>query len=123
MDKITRVGVDLAKNVMQIHAVGVNERVVTRKAISREHFVSWFARLECPRRLNFEPAQFSVGVNTSCWPPWWKSPGVALSTPCGSGSDANPRLLPHARPAPASYKSHTVLPDCPNLRGHLCFVG
>lgn len=46
MDKITRVGVDLAKNVMQIHAVGVNGRVVTRKAISREHFVSWFARLE-----------------------------------------------------------------------------
>ncbi|KGC96280.1 transposase family protein [Burkholderia pseudomallei] len=46
MDKITRVGVDLAKNVMQIHAVGVNGRVVTRKAVSREHFVSWFARLE-----------------------------------------------------------------------------
>ncbi|WP_155687448.1 hypothetical protein [Burkholderia cepacia] len=46
MDKITRVGVDLAKNVMQIDAVGVNERVVTRTAILREHFVSWFARLE-----------------------------------------------------------------------------
>ena len=46
MDKIAGVGVDLAKNVMQIHAVDANERVVTRKAISREPFMSWFARLE-----------------------------------------------------------------------------
>src|SRR5260370_11553458 len=46
MDKITRVGVDLAKNIMQIHAVDSAERVVVRKAISRERFVSWFANLE-----------------------------------------------------------------------------
>jgi transposase len=46
MDKIIRVGVDLAKNVMQIHAVGADERVVTRKAISRGHFVNWFACLQ-----------------------------------------------------------------------------
>ena len=39
MDKITRVGVDLAKNIMQIHAVDSAERVVVRKAISRERFV------------------------------------------------------------------------------------
>lgn len=46
MDRITRVGVDLAKNVMQIHAVDSAERVVVRKAIPRERFVSWFANLE-----------------------------------------------------------------------------
>ncbi|MEM5332150.1 IS110 family transposase [Paraburkholderia sp. JHI2823] len=46
MDKITRVGVDLAKNVMQIHAVDSAGRVVVRKAIRREQFVSWFANLE-----------------------------------------------------------------------------
>jgi transposase len=36
MDKITRVGVDLAKNVMQVHAVDGAGRVVVRKAIARE---------------------------------------------------------------------------------------
>src|SRR5260370_41191916 len=46
MDKITRVGVDLAKNVMQVHAVDGAGRVVVRKAIARERFVSWFANLE-----------------------------------------------------------------------------
>ncbi|SFW46599.1 hypothetical protein SAMN03159384_02190, partial [Burkholderia sp. NFACC33-1] len=46
MEKITRVGVDLAKNVMQVHAVDAAERVVVRKAIARERFVIWFANLE-----------------------------------------------------------------------------
>ncbi|WP_028215578.1 IS110 family transposase [Paraburkholderia mimosarum] len=46
MEQITRVGVDLAKNVMQVHAVDRAERVVVRKAISRERFVNWFANLE-----------------------------------------------------------------------------
>ena len=40
MDKITRIGVDLAKNVMQVHAVDSAGRVVVRKAIAREQFVS-----------------------------------------------------------------------------------
>lgn len=46
MEKITHVGVDLAKNVMQIHAVDAAGRVVVHKAIRRERFVSWFANLE-----------------------------------------------------------------------------
>jgi transposase len=46
MEKITRVGVDLAKNVMQVHAIDAAERVVVRKAIARERFMIWFANLE-----------------------------------------------------------------------------
>ncbi|KVP29315.1 IS110 family transposase, partial [Burkholderia ubonensis] len=46
MNKITRVGVDLAKNVMQLHAVDEAERVVVRKAISRDKFLDWFANRE-----------------------------------------------------------------------------
>ncbi|EUC12524.1 transposase IS111A/IS1328/IS1533 [Burkholderia sp. BT03] len=46
MDRIARVGVDLAKNIMQIHAVDGAGRVVVRKAIARERFVNWFANLE-----------------------------------------------------------------------------
>ncbi|SAL04829.1 transposase [Caballeronia calidae] len=44
--KITRVGVDLAKNVMQVHAVDGAGRVMVRKAIARQRFVSGFANLE-----------------------------------------------------------------------------
>lgn len=46
MEKITRVGEDLAKNVMQVHAVDAAEDVVVRKAIARERFMTWFANLE-----------------------------------------------------------------------------
>jgi transposase len=46
MDTITRVGVDLAKNVIQIHAVDAAERVVARRAIARGRLLSWFANLK-----------------------------------------------------------------------------
>ncbi|MEM5331983.1 IS110 family transposase [Paraburkholderia sp. JHI2823] len=46
MEQIMRVGVDLAKNVMQIHAVDRSEHVVIRKAVRREQFLSWFANLQ-----------------------------------------------------------------------------
>ncbi|RQS14615.1 IS110 family transposase [Burkholderia sp. Bp9002] len=46
MNKITRIGVDLAKNVMQLHAVDEAERPIVRKAVSREKFLDWFANRE-----------------------------------------------------------------------------
>ncbi|MFP3277019.1 MAG: hypothetical protein RXR52_39785 [Paraburkholderia sp.] len=46
MDKITRIGVDLAKNISQVHGVDSMERVVVRKAISRQKFLEWFANRE-----------------------------------------------------------------------------
>ncbi len=45
MNTIARIGVDLAKNVMQIHAVDQSGHIVTRKAISRANFLNWFANL------------------------------------------------------------------------------
>jgi transposase len=45
MEKITRTGVDLAKNTIQAHGVDCMERVVIRKAISRQKFPEWFANL------------------------------------------------------------------------------
>ncbi|WP_198359392.1 transposase [Burkholderia ubonensis] len=53
MDKIARVGVDRAKNIMQVHAVDSAEHAVVRKAITRERFVDWFANLE-PRLVAME---------------------------------------------------------------------
>jgi transposase len=45
MSNITRVGVDLAKNVIQVHAVDATGKVVTSRALKREKFLVWCADL------------------------------------------------------------------------------
>ena len=40
-----RVGVDLSKRVIQVHAVGADGRVLTNRALSREKFLPWCAQL------------------------------------------------------------------------------
>jgi len=42
---ITTMGVDLAKNVFQIHAVAEHGRAVVRKRLKRAHLVAFFANL------------------------------------------------------------------------------
>jgi len=44
--KITRIGLDLAKNVFQVHGVDRNERVVVRRRLSRGEVEGFFERLE-----------------------------------------------------------------------------
>jgi hypothetical protein len=43
--QIVRVGVDLAKRVIQVHAVDAGGRVVTSRALARDKFVAWCAQL------------------------------------------------------------------------------
>jgi transposase len=45
MSEITRVGVDLAKRLIQVHGVDATERAVTTKAIGRARFLAWCAQL------------------------------------------------------------------------------
>ena len=45
MALIVRVGVDLAKNVIQVHAVDRAGRRVVSRAIKREQFLAWCAQL------------------------------------------------------------------------------
>ena len=50
MDKViregaVRVGVDLAKRVIQVHAVDRADRVLTSRALARDKFIEWCARL------------------------------------------------------------------------------
>lgn len=45
MDKITRVGVDLAKRVYQVHAVDRSERPVLARPMSPQRFEQWAATL------------------------------------------------------------------------------
>jgi transposase len=46
MSDITRVGVDLAKNVIQVHAVNAQDKLVTNRALSRDKFMSWCVHLQ-----------------------------------------------------------------------------
>ena len=45
MSEITRVGVDLAKRVIQVHAVNVAGQQVINRQLARDKFVAWCARL------------------------------------------------------------------------------
>ena len=45
MTEITRVGVDLAKNVIQVHAVDATGKLVTNRALARDKFMAWCAQL------------------------------------------------------------------------------
>lgn len=45
MTEITRIGLDLAKSVFQVHAVNAQEQVVLRRSLRRAQVLSWFAKL------------------------------------------------------------------------------
>ena len=45
MGEITRVGVDLAKRVIQVHAVDATGRVIAAKQLQRDGFTAWCAQL------------------------------------------------------------------------------
>jgi transposase len=45
MDKITAVGLDLAKQIIQVHGIDVAGRVVLRKAVRRERLLALLAQL------------------------------------------------------------------------------
>lgn len=54
MSTITRVGVDLAKYLIQVHAVDAAGRVVTNRALRREKFLLWCANLPTGRLIAME---------------------------------------------------------------------
>lgn len=54
MSKITRVGVDLAKRVLQVHAVDCSGQRVTSRALSRDKFLPWCAQLPAGCMLAME---------------------------------------------------------------------
>ena len=69
MSEITRVGVDLAKNVIQVHAVDAVGKVVTNKALQRDKFILWCAML---------PARCLIAMEASSSAHHWARKLVAL---------------------------------------------
>lgn len=45
LEKVVRVGVDLAKQVIQVHAVGAEGEVLARRALPRDRFLAWCGQL------------------------------------------------------------------------------
>jgi transposase len=45
MTEITRIGLDIAKNVFEVHAVNAQEQVVVRRSLRRNQLLTWFAKL------------------------------------------------------------------------------
>jgi transposase len=45
MTEILRIGLDIAKNVFEVHAVNAQEQVVVRRSLRRNQVLSWFAKL------------------------------------------------------------------------------
>ena len=69
MSEITRVGVDLAKRVIQVHAVDAGGQRVTGRALSREKFLAWCAQL---------PAGCLVAMEASSSAHHWARKLIAL---------------------------------------------
>ena len=74
MEQITRsqavrVGVDLAKRVIQVHAVDSSGRVVTSRALARDKFIEWCVRL---------PAGCVVAMEASSSAHHWARKLIAL---------------------------------------------
>ena len=99
MEKITRsvsgagtvrVGVDLAKRVIQVHAVNAAGKVQTTRALRREQFIEWCAQL---------PAGCMVAMETSSSAHHWARKLVAM------GLDA--RIISAQLVGPYRLEGHT----------------
>ena len=90
MNEITRVGVDLAKHVIQVFAVNAADMRVTGRALPRAKFLAWCARL---------PAGCLVAMEASSSAHHWARKLVAL------GLDARIIAAPHVVPYRLQGKS------------------
>ena len=45
--QITTIGLDIAKNVFQVHGIDSSEKVVVRKQLRRSQILAFFMHLDC----------------------------------------------------------------------------
>ena len=48
MEKISTIGLDIAKNVFQVHGMNAHGKTAVRNRLSRDKFLSFFAKLPPP---------------------------------------------------------------------------
>jgi transposase len=64
--QITTIGLDIAKNVFQVHGIDATEKVVVRKQLRRSQVMAFFEALASVRRLDSSAAIDPGCVKTSC---------------------------------------------------------
>ena len=69
MNRISRVGVDLAKNLIQVHGVNSVGATVSNRALSRDNFLIWCAKL---------PNECFIAIEASSSSHYWARKLVAL---------------------------------------------
>ena len=57
LSTVTRVGLDLAKKVFQVHAVGAKGEIVVARKLTRSQLIPFFAALPAWRRRRGEAGQ------------------------------------------------------------------
>ena len=63
--KLTTIGIDLAKNVFQVHGVDERGKAVLKKQLKREQMAAFFANL-APCLIGMEAAAAHIFGRTSC---------------------------------------------------------
>ncbi len=53
--QITTIGLDIAKNVFQVHGIDATEKVVVRKQLRRSKVIAWSTRKRAVRRFAGRP--------------------------------------------------------------------
>jgi transposase len=71
--QVSIVGLDIAKQVFQIHGADANGKVLLRKRLRRNQVLGFFANL--PRCL--------VGIEACGGAHYWRGRSVHSGTPCG----------------------------------------
>jgi hypothetical protein len=63
--QITTIGLDIAKNVFQVHGIDVAEKVVVRKQLRRGQMMKCFSRRCRPASLAWRPAPPRITAHVS----------------------------------------------------------
>ena len=71
--QITTIGLDIAKNVFQVHGIDADEKVVVRKQLRRSQVMAFFAAL--PPCL--------IGMEACATAHYWGASCDRLATRCG----------------------------------------
>ena len=65
MQQIQTIGIDLAKNVFQVHGIDENDEVVVAKQLRRNQVIPFFEKIESmPRRHGGMRDRSSLGART-----------------------------------------------------------
>jgi transposase len=110
MNEIIRTGLDIAKNVFEVHAVNAQEQVVVRRSLRRNQVLAWFAKLPpcligmeaCGTANHWARELTALGHTVRLMPPAYvkayvrrnKNDGIDAAANCEAVSRPSMRFVP-----------------------------